>query len=167
MLSVEVSMADTDVTYMWYKDGMFLYDECQPHLFFQATHESDSGLYYCKVEGHFGATDSHPARLEVLPASTFFPATVTEYPSYQSSHGLARDDPFYYDVFREPYIPRKESGDTSSLPSLDSMPISLPQGYIEPAYKSRGLVSNSSAYTVPSITEQLQNSRISDGQFMQ
>lgn len=164
-LSVEVSVADSDVTYKWYKDGLFLYGECQPQLLLQMARESDVGVYYCRVEGRFGATDSHPARVDVLPANTRFSASMPEYTGYQPNHGLTRDD-LIHDLFREPYIPRKESGDTASLPSLDSMPVSHQRGYIEPAYTSRGLVSNSSANPVPSITEQLQNTKISDGQFI-
>lgn len=107
------------LNYQWYKNNIALSNETssQLHLY----EPLESGLYHCIVSNSYGKAVSNPAFVGVS-SSKIPPSMVNKGTplggQYTWNEGPS-GDPLVNSLGG--IIPRKESGDTLSLPSLDSM----------------------------------------------
>ena len=111
--------------YLWYKDGLPLHNQKSSLLYIGNVNTTSQGAYHCLVSNCYGYVKSSTAYLDVVSCKVKLPpslqrgnqSTANSHPNYlyiSSTEKLADYQPM------EVY-PRKESGDTSSLPSLDSL----------------------------------------------
>ena len=158
-----------DVHYQWYKDGICLSGQISSELFLSHIQETSRGLYFCSVRNCYGSVNSHPARVDIIPNKIKLP------PSFQPPHHQGTQPSFLYisptekplNVFsplfgyQDPLfapMPRKESGDTGSLPSLDSL--SSSHQFAEGGYGNNG---GGYSVGVAGVSERLGNMRLMEG----
>ena len=141
------------ITFQWYKDGAPLAKECSQQLLIYLARESDSGIYYCKVTHPHWSIDSNRAKISILCEEQ----PVRSHPALVQRS--SRED--YYSPVVDLHNPsrRKESGDTSSLPSLDSMQAGIHNAYSETGLSARGQL----GFVPLHVAEDFHNMKLSEG----
>lgn len=134
MIEVNQRLDTRNIAYQWYKDGQPLVKECNQLLVIYLARESDSGLYHCSVIQPHGTIDSRRARINIFAENQQlqeFAATT----SHSQRGYCSKDEQLHYspsfDLYHEHNSGRRESCDTPSLPSLDSMQLGVHKTYSE------------------------------------